>query len=256
MKLQSNKAFRAAVLAAVAGVALSQPVHATVYPLIYDPDYPPIPGLAWRATAELFIPALCESVVDSQTLNGGSLLLPPQNQFSSVADCSSIKIQNTVLVLYQSGNLLNVYDTLNIGDYLADTNADSHGGLDVETQEIYEVQFADGVPVDFRTTMSLRLEAPNVEITFNPDGEYFLLSLGGTPGGVRLRNLFDNEPASSPLRFNAYFGSQDPTLRIGVGAANGVAEPRSLLLVLGALVGLAIASRRPAAPPAQPARPG
>lgn len=230
------------------GLLLALPAsQAAIYSLGYDPDYPAIPGLAWRATASLFVPDLCATAAGTQTLNGGSPLLPAQNDFSAVADCAGIKLTNTVLYLYQSGNPLNVYDTLNIGDYLADTNADSSSGFSVETQEIYEVEFVAGEVVDFKTSMSLRLAAPTVDAVFNPgDSFYFMLSLGATPSGVNLRNIEVGEPSTASTVGRSYVGTGDPTLQI---TFNRIPEPGSLALVLGALGGAAAFSRRRATRP-------
>lgn len=231
-----------AACAAFALLLAAPASQAALYTLGYDPDYPPIPGLAWRATAELFVPNLCAAVVGTQTLNGGSPLLPAQNDFSAVADCAGIKLANTVLYAHQSGNPVNVYDTLNIGDFLADVNADSSPGFSIETQEIYEVEFLAGEVVDFKTSMSLRLAAPTVDAVFNPgDSFYFMLSLGATPSGVSLRNIEFGEPSTASAVGRSYVGTGDPTLQI---MFNRVPEPGSLALVLGALGGAAAFSRR------------
>lgn len=221
---------------------LAPAAQATLYQLTYDPDYPPIPGLAWRATANLFVPELCGSVVGTQTLNGGSPLLPAQNDFSAVADCAGIKLENTILYLHQSGNPLNVYDQLNIGDYLADVNADSSPGFSVETQELFEVEFVAGEAVDFKTSMSLRLAAPNVDAVFNPgDSFYFMLSLGATPAGVSLRNIELAEPSTASAVGRSYLGAGDPTLQI---TFTRIPEPGSFALVMGALVAAGVVRRR------------
>jgi hypothetical protein len=242
-------------MASVAALAFTPASHATAYVLTYDPDYPPIPGLAWRATATLFIPDLCSAAVGTQTLNGGSALLPPQNTFSAVADCAGIELRDTVLFLHQSGNPLNVYDQLNIGDYLADTDGDSSPGFDIETQELFQVDFVAGEAVDFRTSMSLRLAAPTVDAVFAPVASYFMLSLGATPAGVSLCNLeaAPQPPAVGCTAASTYVGTGDPTLQITI---TRIPEPGSLALALGALGAAAFSRRRRAAPPAHASLPG
>lgn len=240
MNLSCKKTLNAAALTGAALLALGQPLQAaTIYPIDFDPVYNAISAtLSWRATTELVIPTLCASVVGTQTLNGGAASLPTLNTFSGVSDCAGIKLQNTQLQFFQTGNPGNVYDSLLIGDYLADVNGDSFGGLGIETQELFEVRFVGGVPVDLRSSMSSPLFASGVYAQFFAPASnapaFFSLALGGTPEGVVLKNQSAIDLPAEPS--GLYLGTEQGNMvRI-----RGLPEPGALTLVLAALAGLAL----------------
>ncbi len=244
MKLRWIDSLKIAALAGVALAALD--AQATIYSLGYDPAYTPIAGLGWRATADLYIPTNCQNAVGTQTLNGGSPSLPTQAHFADVADCGAIALQNTTLYLYDLSTPTTIYDTVLIGNYAADADGNSNGSIVTETQEVFQVQFVNGLPVDFATSMSLRYNAPVTDGLFSLGGSsYFSLQLGGVPSEVTLKNQQLNSPiVEAPP--GVYRGGSDLQIT-GLPTAtdpNAVPEPGSIALVGAALLALFGVSRR------------
>ncbi len=240
LRRSCGRALGAFTLGTGLALALLPAAQATGYVTTWDPRYPPIPGLSWRASATLWIPAACEAAVGTGTLWGGfgGPPVPGAQLFTAVADCQDIALQGTVLELYETGNPGNVLDTLLIGDYLADTDGNSYGGLEVETQEIFELRFEAGVPVDFSSTMSFRLDAPGIGWLTESESTYVSLALGWTPGAVAMKNMRANDPAN--VWQGSYFGTEPGNEVVIGGIPNPGATPVSLPGTAGlTLLGLA-----------------
>ncbi len=158
------------------------------------------------------------------------------------SDCAGIKLQNTQLTFFETGNPFNVLDSLLIGDYLADLDGNSSAGstlaekLSIETQEIFEVRFANGVPVDFRTSMSALFYSLGVDLPYFDNLGYanFSLALSGTPQDVALKHEYFD--FAEDLQRGFYIGDE-PGNRVVI---RGLTEPGVLTLVLLALAGLAL----------------